>query len=107
MKAVSFSDFKRVKGMSLNTFNRWITEIYKSGFGDGLDVGEMWTDKTIYRLLRMEKLGEERARRIAEKLAEGEEVDCDTCKYRDEKMDGSHCGRCIPSNSKYIRSVKE
>ena len=101
MKAVSFSVLKRVKGMTLNEFNRWVTSLYKSGFEDGLDVGEMWSDKLIYRLLREEKVGEERAMRIVEKLVDGTEMDCDTCEYRNEDLEGSHCRKCSPANSQY------
>lgn len=100
-KVASFADLKKVRSMSLNQFNKWVTTIYKTGFDDGLDVGIMWDDKTIYKLLRQEKIGEERAMRIVQKLVDGDEVDCDSCKYRKEEMNGAHCKRCTPTSSKY------
>lgn len=68
MKPVSFSDMKRVRRMELNEFNRWVTSIYASGFGDGYEVGETWTDDEIFKLLRSERIGEEKANRIVNKL---------------------------------------
>ena len=34
-KLASFTDFKKVRNLSFNDFNRWVISVYQSGFEDG------------------------------------------------------------------------
>lgn len=66
MKKMSYSQF-------LEKLQSYGHEAYEAGIREGESEGAWWTDEQIYRLLRSERIGEERARRIVEKLAEGPE----------------------------------
>lgn len=68
MKLINYQDFKRIQRLSLNDFNRWVQSIYKSGFSDGLEEGGWISDGEIFVILRSEKIGEERANRIVDKI---------------------------------------
>ena len=46
-KIADFNTFKRVKQMSFNNFNLWVTELYRAGFEDGLREGEEEWDECI------------------------------------------------------------
>lgn len=46
-KYADFKTFKRVKQMSLNDFNRWVLELYRAGFEDGLKEGEEEWDECV------------------------------------------------------------
>ena len=69
MKPVTFSNFKKLKGLSLNDFNRWVSLIYKSGFQDGIDkseedvVAELDEDALMKALLSVDGIGEVRAKK--------------------------------------------
>lgn len=46
-KLADFKTFKRVKQMSLNDFNRWVMELYRAAFEDGLKEGEEEWDECV------------------------------------------------------------
>ena len=87
MKNNSFSEkptidlFGKVKKMSYKQFREFHGKYggagremgYDERYEEAMGVGQLWTDEEIYRLLRSEKIGEERARRIVDKLLEGTE----------------------------------
>jgi hypothetical protein len=80
MKAVNQATFNIIKKMSLNDFNRWIDRIFKDayqedmnnwyekGFEFGLNYGAVWMEDDLFRLLRSEGIGAERANRIIDKM---------------------------------------
>ena len=45
MKMLTFQQYKKIRNLSLNEFNRWVVSIYKSGFEDGLKEGEKEFDE--------------------------------------------------------------
>jgi len=69
-KIASISDFKRVQKMSLNDFNRWVSEIYRTGFLDGMEkkdekiVAEITDDCLLKTMLSVKGIGEKRARQV-------------------------------------------
>ena len=40
MKPITFAQLKRIQKMSLNDFNRWLTELCKAMYSDGFKEGE-------------------------------------------------------------------
>jgi hypothetical protein len=70
MKPVKYADFKRIQKMSLNDFNRWMHGICKDMYVQGLNYGAVWTEDDLFRLLRSEGIGAERANRIIDKMLE-------------------------------------
>lgn len=44
MKNVGFSDYKKIKNMSFNNFNRWIADFWKASYEEGLREGESEID---------------------------------------------------------------
>lgn len=69
--------FGNIKKMSYKQFRDFLGRYGKAshemGYEEAMKVGELWTDEEIYALLRSEKIGEQRARRIVDKLLEGTE----------------------------------
>ena len=65
MKRMSYSQF-------LTKLHDFGAKSFEQGLREGEDEGTWWTDEQIYELLRAERIGPERARRIVEKLVEGE-----------------------------------
>ena len=70
MKPVKYADFKRIQKMSLNDFNRWIQDVCKDMYEQGLNYGAVWMEDDLFRLLRSEGIGAERANRIIDKMLE-------------------------------------
>lgn len=73
-KPLSFHELKEIRRFTLNDFNRWFRDVYEAGLNAGAAYGALWRDDEIYMLLRSERIGEERAWRIVEKLLEREET---------------------------------
>ena len=73
----AFSVYTKVRKMSFNEFRKWLEGCAMAYFEEGLRTGEAegawWSDEQVYDVLRAEKIGPERARRIASRLAEGPE----------------------------------
>lgn len=66
MKKMSYSQF-------LEKLHSYGAASYQAGIREGEAEGAWWTDEQIYDLLRSERIGDARARRIVEKLVEGSE----------------------------------
>ena len=68
--------FSRVKKMSFRQFKEWIIEYGRVAFQMGLEEGEaegaMWSDTEVFWILRSERIGAEKAKRIIDKLLERE-----------------------------------
>jgi len=69
--------YNKVKRMSLVQFRQWVAAYGKACYEDGLRTGEAegswWSDEQIYQMLRGEKIGPDRARRITQALTDGPE----------------------------------
>ena len=72
-KYADFKTFKRVKQMSLNDFNRWVMELYRAAFEDGLKEGEeewdecvaaMTEDRMLEVFMSVRGIGPVRAQRL-------------------------------------------
>lgn len=70
MKPVKYADLKHIQKMSLNDFNRWLNEICKNIYEQGLNYGSVWLEDDLFQLLRSEGIGAERANRIIDKMLE-------------------------------------
>ncbi len=44
MNKIKFSDYKTIKNMSFNNFNRWIADFWKASYEEGLREGESELD---------------------------------------------------------------
>lgn len=94
MKLISFSTYKKIKGLSLNDFNRWAGSVYKSGFSDGVTwseedvVSEISEDELLDVLLSVKGIGQKRAEEAVEKiLAIGRKTEVLSCLNEEkEKM---------------------
>lgn len=79
MKDDGLVTYNKVKKMSLVQFRQWLSAFGKACFEEGLATGEAegawWSDEQIYQLLRAEKIGADRARRIVQKLADGADTE--------------------------------
>ena len=68
--------FSRLKKFSYRQFKEWLVSFGKASYQVGLDDGEAegawWSDDELFRILREERIGAEKARRIIEKLLERE-----------------------------------
>ena len=75
MKDIELAQLKKVKKMPPAQLMEWLIAFGKACFEDGLRTGEAegawWSDEQVFEMLRSEKIGAERARRIAQKLADG------------------------------------
>lgn len=79
-KLVDFNNWKQVKKLSLNDFNRWVISIYQSGYKDGQEAEKekfkelesectvMMDDDLKDLLLTVPGVGEKRAETIVEKV---------------------------------------
>lgn len=67
-KDISFKGFKHIQKMSLNEFNRWARDIYKSGYNDALEDEKKTSALVITNedmfLMLCERLGTETARKV-------------------------------------------
>ena len=67
--------YNKVKKMSLLQFRQWLQAYGQACYEEGLRTGEQegawWSDVEIYQVLRGERIGADRARRIMQKLADG------------------------------------
>lgn len=74
MKLISFATFKKLKGLSLNDFNRWAGVVYKSGFSDGVTwseedvISEVSEDELLDTLMSVKGIGRKRAEEAVEKI---------------------------------------
>ena len=90
-KPADFGTYKRLRKMSFNEFNRWITEFYAAAYQDGADsvvvesdppdhpdlVAAMEEERLYEILLSIPGIGVKRADRIMEAiLKEGISYDC-------------------------------
>ena len=71
--------FSRVKKLSYRQFKEWLLSYgkaaYQMGLAEGENEGAWWSDDEIFQILREERIGAEKARRIIEKLLEREGVE--------------------------------
>jgi len=67
-KDISFKVFKHIQKMSLNEFNRWAIDIYKSGYNDALEDEKKTSALVITNedmfLMLCDRLGAETARKV-------------------------------------------
>lgn len=81
-KAVDFSAYKKVRALSFNDFNRWITEVYKIAYTDGRNdsaalmnedcVAALTEDRLLEIILSVKGIGRKRAEEaVAKILQEG------------------------------------
>lgn len=74
MKPVSFSELKKLRKMTLNDFNRWITVLYECGFNDGIEkseeglISEVDEEQLFGILISVKGIGEKRAREAVDKI---------------------------------------
>lgn len=74
MKPVTFSMLKKIQKMTLNQFNIFAQDVYKTGVQDGIDaienetVAEMDIDDFYNLLLSIKGIGEKRANEIIDKV---------------------------------------
>ena len=75
MKDEVLAQYQKVKRMSFAQFGAWLAAYGQACYEDGLKAGKAegtwWSDDQVFQMLRAEKIGAERARRIASKLADG------------------------------------
>ena len=74
-KVTDFGQFKNVKNMSFNNFNRWVTSIYGSGYQDGYDEAtegaEIFDEDSLYDfLISVKGIGCVLADRIVQAMSE-------------------------------------
>ena len=69
--------FSKMKKMSVRQFRKWVVSYgrasYEAGLREGEAEGAWWSDDEIFRILRSERIGEEKAHRIISKLLERKE----------------------------------
>lgn len=76
MKPVTFSMLKKIQKMTLNQFNIFAQDVYKTGVQDGIDaieketVAEMDTDELYRRLLSVKGVGVKIADKIMDAIME-------------------------------------
>lgn len=76
MKPVTFSMLKKIQKMTLNQFNIFAQDVYKTGVQDGIDaieketVAEMDTDELYRRLLSVKGVGVKLADKIMDAIME-------------------------------------
>ena len=76
MKPVMFSMLKKIQKMTLNQFNIFVQDVYKTGVQDGIDaieketVAEMDTDELYRRLLSVKGVGVKLADKIMDAIME-------------------------------------
>lgn len=76
MKMLTFQQYKKIRNLSLNEFNRWVVSIYKSGFEDGLKEGEKefdecstyTEDELMDLLLSLHGIGKKTAEKIVDAI---------------------------------------
>lgn len=83
MKPITFAQLKRIQKMSLNDFNRWLTELCKAMYSDGFKEGESEFDdcaivteeRLMEVLLSVKGIGKNRAEQVVSILLNEEAVD--------------------------------
>lgn len=77
-KPADFATYKRVRNLSFNDFNRWVTSVYGSGYVDGQDainqgcITALSEDRLLEIILSVKGIGKNRAKELMQKiLAEG------------------------------------
>ena len=77
MKPVSFSQFKRVRAMTLNEFNRWLTfELYQTAVQEAYEIqqrdviAEIGEEDLMEAILSVKGIGEKRAEQIIKAIIE-------------------------------------
>lgn len=77
MKPVSFSNFKEIRKMTLNEFNRWLTVVYREGVQEGYRlseaevVAEVTEEQLLEIILSVKGVGRARAEQIVEAIIQG------------------------------------
>ena len=82
MKPITFAQLKRIQKMSLNDFNRWLTELCKAMYSDGFKEGESEFDdcaivteeRLMEVLLSVKGIGRNRAEQVINILLNEEVV---------------------------------
>lgn len=82
MKPITFAQLKRIQKMSLNDFNRWLTELCKTMYSDGFKEGESEFDdcaivteeRLMEVLLSVKGIGKNRAEQVINILLNEEAV---------------------------------
>ena len=82
MKPITFAQLKRIQKMSLNDFNRWLTELCKTMYSDGFKEGESEFDdcaivteeRLMEVLLSVKGIGKNRAEQVVSILLNEEAV---------------------------------
>ena len=83
MKPITFAQLKQIQKMSLNDFNRWLTELCKAMYSDGFKEGESEFDdcaivteeRLMEVLLSVKGIGKNRAEQVVNILLNEEAVD--------------------------------
>ena len=83
MKPITFAQLKRIQKMSLNDFNRWLTELCRAMYSDGFKEGESEFDdcaivteeRLMEVLLSVKGIGRNRAEQVINILLNEEAVD--------------------------------
>lgn len=77
MKPVSFSQFKRVRAMTLNEFNRWLTfELYQTAVQEAYEIqqrdviAEIGEEDLYEATLSVKGVGKKRAEQIVKAIIE-------------------------------------
>ena len=82
MKPITFAQLKRIQKMSLNDFNRWLTELCKAMYSDGFKEGESEFDdcaivteeRLMEVMLSVKGIGRNRAEQVINILLNEEVV---------------------------------
>ncbi len=81
-KVIDFSTYKKIRVLSFNDFNRWITEVYKNAYVDGRNdsatlinedcVAALTEDRLLEIIMSVKGIGRKRAEEaVAKILQEG------------------------------------
>lgn len=82
-KLISFKNLKELQKLPLNSFNRWVENIYESGKQDGIDfvsqetVAEVGENELYNILLSVKGIGPARAMQVMRKIVSEDWEVCD------------------------------
>jgi len=75
-KPIDFTTFKKIKSMSLNDFNRWLSDLCSTVYDDGFNYAmkdvstEITDDRLLEILLSVKGIGKNRAKEVVSKILE-------------------------------------
>lgn len=81
MKPITFAELKRLQKLSLNAFNRWLMELCKAMYQDGLKEGEsefddcaiLTEERLMEIMLSVKGIGRSRAEQVIELILKEQE----------------------------------